>query len=222
MIEHIRIFPDKCTACRSCEVACIAAHHNMTFKEAMKHRDTLVSRVQIVKAEGLRTTVRCHQCESAPCCKICPTGALKQDESGRITMHDELCIACEMCVKACPYGTISMDTAECESGDPAGCEAGRPVAVRCDMCYAWRLENCKKITACMEICPKRALYLVEADGSIVEKAAPQKKPVAAKPEQSKTEGQPNPGAGAANRAPSSDAAPAEKPAPTEEPQKETV
>ena len=85
MIEHIQVIPDKCRACRRCEVACIAAHHGMTFKEAMKHRDVLVSRVQVVKAEGFRTTVRCHQCNPAPCCNICPTGALQQEEDGRIT-----------------------------------------------------------------------------------------------------------------------------------------
>ena len=77
MIEHIQVIPDKCRACRRCEVACIAAHHGMTFKEAMKHRDVLVSRVQVVKAEGFKTTVRCHQCSPAPCCNICPTGALQ-------------------------------------------------------------------------------------------------------------------------------------------------
>ncbi len=53
MIEHIQVVPDKCRACRRCEVACIAAHHGMSFKEAMKHRDVLVSRVQVVKAEAL-------------------------------------------------------------------------------------------------------------------------------------------------------------------------
>lgn len=180
MIEHIRIIPDKCKACRRCEVACIAAHHDMSFKEAMKHRDTLVSRVQVVKAEGMKTTVRCHQCQPAPCAMICPTGALVQDDEGRITMHDSLCVACEMCVKACPYGTISMDTAECEGGDPAGCETGRPIAVRCDMCFEWRKQNGKEVTACMEACPVRALYMVQPDGSLVEMPAPVKKPVAAK------------------------------------------
>ena len=70
MIEHIQVIPDKCRACRRCEVACIAAHHGMTFKEAMKHRDVLVSRVQVVKAEGFKTTVRCHQCNPAPCCNL--------------------------------------------------------------------------------------------------------------------------------------------------------
>ena len=96
MIECIKIKADKCIACRRCEVACIAAHHNMTFKEAMKHRDVLVARVQVIKTHEMKTSVRCHQCEHAPCCNVCPTGALKQMESGVIDFHEELCIACEM------------------------------------------------------------------------------------------------------------------------------
>ena len=189
MIEHIQVIPDKCRACRRCEVACIAAHHGMTFKEAMKHRDVLVSRVQVVKAEGFRTTVRCHQCNPAPCCHICPTGALQQEEDGRITMRVQLCIACKLCIAACPYGTISLDTIGMPglSGDDAETmaqRARREVAVRCDMCHAWREENGKKITACMEACPVRALSLVEPDGTIIEAPLPVKKPAepAASPE----------------------------------------
>lgn len=183
MIEHIRVTPDKCKACRRCEVACIAAHHDMSFKEAMKHRDILVSRVQVVKAEGLKTTVRCHQCQDAPCCNVCPTQALQQEEDGRIVMNEENCIACEMCIKACPYGTISLDAMKgqpVEEDGTACTSPGRNVAVRCDMCHSWRIVNGKKITACMEACPVRALYMVEADGNIVEAPLPQKKPVAEK------------------------------------------
>lgn len=184
MIEHMRITPDKCKACRRCEVACIAAHHNMSFKEAMKHRDVFVSRVQVVKAEGIKTTVRCHQCVDAPCCNVCPTQALQQMEDGRIAFNEESCVACEMCIRACPYGTISMDSMRAARNEGQEGEisavSGRNVAVRCDMCHAWRLENGKKVTACMEACPVRALYMVEADGNIVEVPAPQKKPVAEK------------------------------------------
>ena len=185
MIEHIQVIPDKCRACRRCEVACIAAHHGMTFKEAMKHRDVLVSRVQVVKAEGFRTTVRCHQCNPAPCCNICPTGALQQEEDGRITMRVQLCIACKLCIAACPYGTISLDTIGMpdmsgEDAETMAQRSRREVAVRCDMCHAWREENGKKITACMEACPVRALSMVEPDGTVIEAPLPVKK--AAEPE----------------------------------------
>lgn len=181
MVEHIKVVPDKCKACRRCEVACIAAHHDMSFKEAMKHRDAYVSRVQVVKAEGLKTTVRCHQCDPAPCCNICPTNALQQDEDGRIVMHEEKCVACEMCINACPYGTISLDqlrqepVRENDEELPACVLSNRQVAVRCDMCHAWRLENGKKITACMEACPVGALYMIDAEGNRVEMPRPVKK-----------------------------------------------
>ena len=158
MIEHIQVVPDKCRACRRCEVACIAAHHGMSFKEAMKHRDVLVSRVQVVKAEGFRTTVRCHQCEPAPCCAICPTGALQQDEDGRINMRVQLCVACKLCIAVCPYGTITLDTIgmpdmAADNAETMAQRSRREVAVRCDMCKAWREENGKRITACMEPFP---------------------------------------------------------------------
>ena len=177
MIDHIPVIPDKCRACRRCEVACIAAHHGMTFKEAMKHRDVLVSRVQVVKAEGFKTTVRCHQCNPAPCCNICPTGALQQEEDGRITMRVQLCVACKMCIAVCPYGTISLDTIGMpeEGGETMAQRSRREVAVRCDMCKAWREENGKKITACMEACPVHALSMVEPDGTVIEAPKPEKK-----------------------------------------------
>ncbi len=181
MTEHIQVVPDKCRACRRCEVACIAAHHGMSFKEAMKHRDELVSRVQVVKAEGFKTTVRCHQCDHAPCANVCPTGALQQDADGRIIMRVQYCVACKMCIAACPYGTITLDTigmpsVDGDDGETLAQRARREVAVRCDMCRAWRMENGKRITACMEACPAHALSLVLADGSVVEAPAPEKKP----------------------------------------------
>ena len=183
MTEHIQVVPDKCRACRRCEVACIAAHHGMSFKEAMKHRDELVSRVQVVKAEGFKTTVRCHQCAHAPCAAVCPTGALQQDADGRIIMRVQYCVACKMCIAACPYGTITLETigmpsVDGDDGETLAQRARREVAVRCDMCRAWRMENGKRITACMEACPAHALSLVLADGSVVQAPAPEKKPAA--------------------------------------------
>lgn len=182
MIEHIKVVPDKCRACRRCEVACIAAHHDMSFKDAMKHRDDFVSRVQVVKAEGFKTTVRCHQCDPAPCCNVCPTGALRQEEDGRIIMHEEHCIACQMCIHACPYGTISLDTLSCtdageEQTQPACQLPSHQIAVRCDMCHNWRIVNGKKITACMEACPVQALTMILPDGTVVEAPKPEKKKI---------------------------------------------
>lgn len=178
MIERMEIIPDRCRACRRCEMACIAAHHDISIKEAMKRRDEFVPRVQVIKAEGLKTSVRCHQCNPAPCCGVCPAGALTQDDEGRINMNEELCIACEMCVKACPYGTISMDTSHTGDSCLPACKAGgHQVAVRCDMCRQWRSRTGKQITACMEVCPFQALAMRMPDGTLLEMPKPEKKAV---------------------------------------------
>jgi carbon-monoxide dehydrogenase iron sulfur subunit len=221
MHEHIEVIPDKCRACRRCEVACIAAHHGMTFKEAMKHRDELVSRVQVVKTESFKTTVRCHQCDPAPCCNVCPTGALQQ-EDGRIIVRVQFCAACKMCLAVCPYGAISLEHIGMPGvggdSETMAQRSRREVAVRCDMCQAWRDKNGKKITACMEACPARALSMVEPDGTVILPPAPEAKPDAASGV--KQADPPDKGAAARADAPAAatpDGAPetAEKPAATE-------
>ena len=87
MIESV---PEKCKACRRCEIACIAAHHGLTFKEALKKRDELVARVHVVKSGSVKSPISCRQCENAPCARICPTGALQQDD-GIVTMNAQIC-----------------------------------------------------------------------------------------------------------------------------------
>lgn len=185
MSEHIKVVADKCRACRRCEIACIAAHHGLSFKEAMKHRDELVARVQVVKNEEFKTTVRCHQCPHAPCANVCPTGALQQDAEGRIIMRVQFCAACKMCMAVCPYGTITMETIGMPTTE-AGAEretlaqrARREVAVRCDLCTAWRMQNGKRIPACVEACPAQAISFVLSDGTELEAPKPEKKQPAA-------------------------------------------
>ena len=51
-------------------------------------------------------TISCRQCENAPCARICPTGALQQDD-GIVTMNAQICSGCQLCIMACPYGAIS-------------------------------------------------------------------------------------------------------------------
>jgi anaerobic carbon-monoxide dehydrogenase iron sulfur subunit len=184
MLERVLFRSDLCKACRRCEMACIAAHNGIEIKEAMKRRAEFVSRVRVVKGEDFKTTVRCHECENAPCCHICPTGALSQLESGEVVMHPELCIACEMCADACPYGAIQMETTtlpavkiECTEEE---LKMPRKVAVRCNMCRDLRAESGKLFTPCMEACPVQAIGILTEDGKEVFPEKPVKKPAAAK------------------------------------------
>ncbi len=58
--------------------------------------------------EGNYWTTICRHCPEPKCAEVCPVpGALKEDEStGAYRLDRELCIACKLCVEACPYGAI--------------------------------------------------------------------------------------------------------------------
>ena len=159
MVESV---PDKCRACRRCEVACIAAHHGLTFKEAMKKRDELVARVRVVKSGNVKSPISCRQCEHAPCARICPTGALRE-ENNVIVMNIHFCAGCKLCIMACPYGAISLEDLGMpdERAETMAQRTLRSVAVRCDLCVEWRKREGKDVPACVEACPAKARSFVE-------------------------------------------------------------
>lgn len=182
MNEHIQILPDKCRACHRCEMACIAAHHGIDMKEAMKRKNEFAASVHVVKTDAFKTSTRCHQCEHAPCVNVCPAHALLQGQDGNIIFRAELCLGCHMCEAACPYGAIAFDTTASHDLQNANVPVlhAHAQAVRCDLCQDWREANGKKLTACMEACPVQCLVLVRQDGSILEAPKPEKKPAEAK------------------------------------------
>ncbi|MBQ7456144.1 MAG: 4Fe-4S binding protein [Desulfovibrio sp.] len=186
MQEHVQVDSSKCKACRRCEFACIASHHGLDIKTAMKMKDTYSPRCWAHKGDSFKTSVRCHGCNPAPCCTICPTGALEQNADGSFSMHPELCAGCMMCVSVCPYGVISEEHIK-KIPDTLSQDDKTAIAVRCDLCAEWRAEKGVEYTACMEACTTRALVLVKSDGTIVEAPKVEKKPkpapaVEAKPE----------------------------------------
>lgn len=141
---------ERCTACRSCEIACAIEH------SASKNLFTAVfesplprKRIHVEKALSLSYPAMCMHCADPVCGKACPTGAMKRDpESGRVLINDRKCIGCLMCSVACPFGAIS---------------AGRAlnVAVKCDLCASRVREG--KEPACVAACPTRALVFEEQE-----------------------------------------------------------
>ena len=71
MIESV---PEKCKACRRCEIACIAAHHGLTFKEALKKRDELVARVHVVKSGSVKSPSPAASAKTPPAPASAPPG----------------------------------------------------------------------------------------------------------------------------------------------------
>lgn len=133
MTSFIVASPQACIGCRTCEVACALEHEttDMAFHPRLK----------VMRLDDLSTPVMCHQCENAPCARVCPTGALTRGKE-RIEADNGRCIGCQSCAVACPFGAITVEVSVGHS----------PVIVKCDLC-AQR----ERGPACVDVCPTAAL-----------------------------------------------------------------
>jgi Fe-S-cluster-containing hydrogenase component 2 len=102
------------------------------------------SRIHVIKwpMAGFELPMLCQQCEDAPCIAVCPKNALTRDSSlGRVVLDYDLCIGCKMCVIACPFGGMGIDT------------VARQV-IKCDLCDGDPI--------CVRFCDPGALQFVPA------------------------------------------------------------
>ncbi len=90
----------RCIRCYACVAACRIEH----FLPIGMSWPRLVA----METGGDRPTVstysvRCNQCQNAPCVEVCPTGATYQREDGIVVIDQSKCVGCRYCVIACPY-----------------------------------------------------------------------------------------------------------------------
>jgi len=115
-IKAVYVEQDRCLACRDCERVCF-------FKETIGngYQNNMI-RIFMDLDEREIYAVTCLHCEDAPCMEICTVEAIIRDPSTNAVVVDpSLCVGCEMCIAACPYGNIHFDD-------------NRQVAVKCDLC----------------------------------------------------------------------------------------
>lgn len=108
----------RCTACRSCQVAC--KQWNKLPAEASVNRGSyenppqltphLYNKIEFVETEEsgefkwLFLNKRCLHCGEAGCLKVCPSvGALYRTEEGLVGFDQDKCISCNYCVNGCPF-----------------------------------------------------------------------------------------------------------------------
>ncbi|MBN1994387.1 MAG: 4Fe-4S binding protein [Anaerolineae bacterium] len=68
--------------------------------------------IHVRSAGGIRkgfVVVVCRACFDPPCARVCPTEALVEREGGGVKLKADLCIGCENCVEACPFGAVLWD-----------------------------------------------------------------------------------------------------------------
>lgn len=99
---------DLCLGCKSCELACAAAHSvTKTIRGAISEGSD--TRIHIKLNNGKLRAQQCKLCKNPRCISSCPTNALSRDESGIIKVNKFLCTSCGNCKDACPFGAISFD-----------------------------------------------------------------------------------------------------------------
>ncbi len=139
----VYIDPERCTGCRSCEMACAIEHsESKNLFTAISEKPIPKPRIKVVVADFFNVPMRCQHCEDSPCIEACPTGAIFKSEEGFVIMNQEDCIGCLMCVMVCPFGHPYYST-EYKS------------IVKCDFCIDRVKEG--KEPACVSACPTGAL-----------------------------------------------------------------
>jgi anaerobic dimethyl sulfoxide reductase subunit B (iron-sulfur subunit) len=137
----------RCTGCNACRVACKDWHDipagpenwmRVLYTEKGKFPDIYVSYL----------ASPCYHCLDPVCVQVCPVNALsKRDGDGIVFVDSDVCLGnveCKVkCLKACPYDAPQF-----------GPEKGAKMH-KCNFCLD-RWEE-KKLPACIEACPTRAL-----------------------------------------------------------------
>ncbi len=137
MSSQLKIIPELCIGCRSCELACSLENENIMATSGS--RINVISFIES-KAYGMpyHLPVTCYQCTDAPCLNVCPEEALTRENNGSdvVLVDQEKCTGCRLCVKGCPFGVIRWD------------KQSKKI-VKCELCGG--------TPACVEICPSEAI-----------------------------------------------------------------
>jgi len=141
---------ERCTGCKSCEVACKQEHRLGPGENRNK-----VLWLEEPQDAGLAFfTLTCQHCERPACLRACPVNpkAIEKDPStGVVRVNEARCTGCGECVIACPYSAMGFD-------------ARGHHAVKCDLCGDRRARG--ETTACASVCPTRAIQFGERDALI--------------------------------------------------------
>ena len=137
MLKALQIEPEKCTACRQCELAC--------SYQAEGVFNPSVSRIKVFTfhEEGQFVPYTCTQCAEAWCMHACPVEAIVLDpKTGAKVVREETCVGCKVCTIACPFGTVNYSQK-------------KGVVQKCDLCGG--------DPECAKACPTQAIVYVDAN-----------------------------------------------------------
>jgi Fe-S-cluster-containing dehydrogenase component len=102
----------------------------------------------------------CMHCVDPGCVSVCPCTAMRRDEvTGIVTHHPDVCIGCRNCMVGCPYNVPQFDYNEL-FGQIHKCQM-------CNQAGVERIDN-GQMTACAEACPTGATLFGSRDTLLAE------------------------------------------------------
>ncbi len=117
----LRVDEGLCIGCFSCSVACKMEHDLPAGPRPFK-----VLQLGPFEREGRLAmryaAVTCFHCDRPACVLACPTGAMQKREDGIVFSDFDLCIGCQTCAVACPFGVPELNPA---TGKIAKCDGCR-------------------------------------------------------------------------------------------------
>jgi len=144
-MRKVYVKEEVCIGCRLCEVYCQLQHARSSdlVKAFKEESPPPLPRLRVDERGVVSLSVRCQQCDDAPCVQACLTGALERNpESRLVTVDEDRCIGCWTCVLVCPLAAIRQDKEQKK-------------ALKCDLCQG------EEIPVCVANCPNEALVYVE-------------------------------------------------------------
>ena len=146
-----------CAGCRTCEVSCVAFNFKTTDgKPTYGLVNPKNTNIKVHKFNpDLDIPATCAGCPDTPCVVACPITIDKEkglkalyvkEGTKAIAVHEENCIGCGLCAKACDTQRVGVIRRNAESGKPEG------------LCT-----YCDGDPSCVKNCPYGALSYVTVD-----------------------------------------------------------
>ncbi|MHB8809947.1 MAG: 4Fe-4S dicluster domain-containing protein [Desulfobulbaceae bacterium] len=161
--KAILVTPEVCIGCRACQVACkswnelpgIKTKNSGTYQNPPDLATAAYNIIQYSEVPSQADPVRwlfvsrrCMHCDDAGCMKICPApGALYRTAEGAVAFDRDKCIACKLCVNACPFDVPRYDA------------EGK--VTKCHLCFD--RVGAGMQPACVKTCPTGALRFGDRD-----------------------------------------------------------